>query len=526
MISHSPLLLNRREWLASNAALAAQAPTPKGTAISFNEDDSHFFSTRAGKKLSVELVDSFIDQYANTQIREMMLCPNCMRTSYGSKVWDPIWRGYDPNGPDDQPLLASTEPAGRAGARKWIHTAWQLDQMGIDVYARWIARCRRVGISPWLSMRMNDVHNVNDERSYIHSEFWRENPQFRRVPYRFAGWTDRAFDYGRPEVREYHMKLIRELADRYDFDGLELDWMRFGYHFRPGHEREGARLLTEFTGEVRRLLKRWEQKRGHKIRLGARVASRPQAALGLGMDVVRWAQLGLVDMIVITPFWATAEFDMPVEEWKQLLRGTPVLVAAGLEVLVRPFPEYRTPQTNSLETTRGAAAALLDRGADRIYLFNFMDSETAIDDLHNYKTLLSEVGSLDTLAGKARRHVLTYADTWAPGESRPKALPQECAPGRWMEFRLPLGPKPASGSAAARLGIRGPAEGEVSSWEVRVNGELCAFTGAVSLASPRPEAPVFAFQIPLRTLNAGYNLMEVVAKQTGRIEWVEVAFQV
>ena len=208
-----------------------------------------------------------------------------------------------------------------------------------------------------------------------------------------------------------------------------------------------------------------------------------------------------------------------------LAQGIETLVAAGLEVLVRPFPEYRTPQTNSLETTRGAAAALLERGADRIYLFNFMDSETAIDDLHNYKTLLSEVGSLDTLAGKTRRHVITYADTWAPGEPRPKALPQECAPGRWMEFRLPLGPKPASGSAAARLGIRGPAEGEVSSWEVRVNGEPCSFAGAVSLASPRPEAPVFAFQIPLQALKAGYNVIEVAAKHTGRIEWVEVAFQ-
>jgi hypothetical protein len=78
-------------------------------------------------------------------------------------------------------VLASLPPEGRKTARNWIHTAWQLAQDGIDVYARWIARARKLGLSPWLSTRMNDLHNVDDERAYIHSEFWRENPQFRRV---------------------------------------------------------------------------------------------------------------------------------------------------------------------------------------------------------------------------------------------------------------------------------------------------------------------------------------------------------
>ncbi|HZP81238.1 MAG TPA: hypothetical protein VFB21_06350 [Chthonomonadaceae bacterium] len=209
-----------------------EKPQAETTARCLNEDNSHFFYTRAGQRLDAAAVDAWVDQYAGTQVRELLLCPNCMRTSYASRVWDPIWRGYDPHGPDDQPLLASLKPDDRTGARGWIHTAWQLDQDGIDVYARWIARSREVGISPWLSMRMNDVHNVDDARCYIHSEFWRENPELRRVPYRFAEWADRAFDYGRPEVREYHLKLIRELAERYDFDGLELDWMRFGFHFR------------------------------------------------------------------------------------------------------------------------------------------------------------------------------------------------------------------------------------------------------------------------------------------------------
>ncbi|HWQ53412.1 MAG TPA: hypothetical protein VN442_06990 [Bryobacteraceae bacterium] len=505
-------------------ALAAAAPAPAPTGgLALNEDNSHFFSTRAGHRVTAAEVDAFVDQYAGTQVRELFFSPNSMRTSYGSKGWDPIWRGYDPDGPDDQPLLASTPEGARKGARKWVHTAWQLDRDGIDVYARWISRARARGISPWLSMRMNDVHNTDDERSYMHSEFWRANPQYRRVRYRFAGLTDRAFDYGRPEVREYHLKLVRELAERYDFDGLELDWMRFGFHFRPGHESQGLELLTRFTADVRKILNAQEKKRGHPIRLGARVPSRPQTALGLGYDPVRWAREGLIDMLVVTPFWATAETDIPIEVWKQLLAGTRVTLAAGLEVLMRGFPASKLFQKNSTETARGMAASVLDRGADRVYLFNYMDSETAMEDLENYPRLLREAGSLATMVGKPRRHPVTFADTWAPGEPRAAALPAQCEPERWVAFRIHSGPRPETGGAQARIGIEGAGEAELKEWDVRVNGTPCPFAGVVNGLNPGPPAGMVAYQVPLAAINRGYNLVEIRPRHTGKIIWAEIA---
>jgi hypothetical protein len=490
--------------------------------LCLNEDNSHFFFNQEGHGFDVKAVDAWVDQYAHTQVRELMLCPNCMRTSYGSKVWTPIWKGLDPQAGPDQPLFASLPPEQRPGGWQWAHNAWKLDHDGIDVYKRWIERSRKWGISPWISMRMNDVHCVDDEHHYIHGDFWRQNPQFRRVNYRFSAWTDRAFDYGHPEVRKYHMALVRELAERYDFDGLELDWMRFGFHFRPGHEAEGVGLLTEFTAEVRDLLNGWQKKRGHRIRLGARVPSRPQSAVGLGMDAATWAQRGLVDMIVITPFWATIETDMPVELWKTLLRGTNVTLAAGLEVLARPYHDFK-PQNNSLETVRGAAATLLDRGADRIYLFNYMGYAGIMSDFEDYPALLREAGNLDTLSGKPRRHMITYADTWAPGEPRPQQLPAPCVPKGWNAFRVPTGPRPASGRAVVRLGIQGAAEAEVKGWEVRVNGELCSFAGMVKPDHCRPDDPMFEFLAPPSAMNRGYNLIEILPQAEAKIVWVEMA---
>jgi hypothetical protein len=504
--------LRRRHFLTLPAT-AALAGAGDSTALCLNEDNSHWFFTRAGKALTPEFVSSFVDQYAGTQIREILFSGNSQRTSFASRVWDPVWKGYDPEGPDDQPLLHSTPPEARAGARKWIHTAWELWRKGIDPYQLWIARARQKGLSPWMSMRMNDLHNVDDPESYLHGSFWKEHPEFRRIPWRAVDWRDRAFDYGRAEVREYHFRLVEEYFERYDFDGLELDWMRFGFHFQPGREIEGGRLLTEFMRRTRRLADSWSHKRGRRIRVGARVPSRPETAREMGLDGALWAREGLVDLLVVTPFWASIETDMPLELWRRLA-GDQVTLAAGLELLLRPYAGYRPLQFNSIETVRGAAASLLDRGADRVYLFNYMDSQTEMPDRENYPALLRGCGQLATLAGKKRRHVVTYADTWAPGEASAAQLPKDVEAGQWAAFRIHVGPR--LNRAHVRLEME---RGEIS--ELRVNGDLCQPAGREEGGKPGPAAGFACWDAP-SGLN-GFVVLDLRAASAGRIHWVEVA---
>ncbi|MCC6393187.1 MAG: hypothetical protein IT167_21480 [Bryobacterales bacterium] len=504
--------MQRRHFLTLPAT-AALAAAGRPTALCLNEDNSHWFYTRAGKTLTPESVSSFVDQYAGAGVREILFSGNSQRTSFASKVWDPVWKGYDPEGPDDQPLLHSTPPEARAGARKWIHTAWELWRKGIDPYELWIARARQKGLSPWISMRMNDLHNVDDPESYLHGSFWKQHPEFRRIPWRAVDWRDRAFDYGRAEVREYHFRLVEEYFERYDFDGLELDWMRFGFHFQPGREIEGGRLLTEFMRRTRRLADSWSRKRGHRIRLGARVPSRPETAREMGLDGAEWAREGLVDLLVVTPFWASIETDMPLELWRRLA-GNQVTLAAGLELLLRPYAGYRPLQFNSIETVRGAAASLLDRGADRVYLFNYMDSQTEMLDRENYPTLLRESGQLATLAGKQRRHVVTYADTWAPGEASAAQLPKKVDAGQWAAFRLHVGPRLSR--ARIRLEVEG---GEIS--ELRANGDLCKPEGREEDGKPGPAAGFACWDAP-PGLN-GFVVVDLRAGSACVIHWVEVA---
>ena len=74
---------------------------------------------------------------------------------------------------------------------------------------------------------------------------------------------------------------------------------------------------------ARSLANEWSRKRGHAILVSVRVPAHPDAAAGLGMAAVLWANEGLVDLIVPCPFWSSSDFDIPVELWHERL-GTGV----------------------------------------------------------------------------------------------------------------------------------------------------------------------------------------------------------
>ncbi|MDP1589521.1 MAG: hypothetical protein Q8M07_17345, partial [Prosthecobacter sp.] len=271
-----------RVIIAALIALAAPLAPAAEPGIILNEDSSHFYATRSAEDMTTEGLHAFIDQYAGTKVSHLFLNPNAMCASFKSKTREAIWEVRDQDPPD-------------ATGQQWMDNARLLHEKGLDPYAVWIARAREKGISPWISMRMNDLHDVPNPKSYLHNNFWLEHPEFWRVPNDTSGgYTVRALDYAHPEVREHNMDFVKELLERYDPDGLELDWMRFGWHFKDGEEAAGVAILTQFMRDVRQLSKEWGEKRGHPIQLAARVPAHPDAARGLGMDGVQWAKEGLV----------------------------------------------------------------------------------------------------------------------------------------------------------------------------------------------------------------------------------------
>lgn len=494
------------------ASTGGAAPSLRGAFI-INEDDSHFFSSREPEKMTLEGLHAFIDQYAGTAVTHLFLCPNAMRASFRSQSRDAIW---DP--------VEGKPPTGR-----WPDNARLLNERGLDLYKIWIARCREKGISPWLSMRMNDLHNADDLSNFLHSTFWREHPEFWRVPNSpGSSWANRAMNYAHPEVREHQMAFVKELLERYDPDGLELDWMRFGWHLTPGKEKEEGSILTEFVREVRQLTKIWSEKRGHPIQLGVRVPAHPDAAAGLGMDGVAWVKEGLVDLLVPCPFWSSSDFDIPVELWKERLGDSSktVLIAPGLEYNARPWPGGQAV-ANTLASAYGFASSAFSRGADAIYLFNWMDSETIPISAETYRVLLERGLSADTVSKGQRRYPVCYRDTVPDGFPNGAALPVEGLQGG--SFRIHIGPKPASDNIwivaglAKRDGISNAVfRAEINGVDVKIAGDLSDRTDIGG-----DPARAIRFLCPNRPVRDGFNEVKIVQEsgEPQQIVWVEIRIE-
>ena len=264
---------------------------PSGNQLYYNQDCTDFFwSSQIPPGKAGETIDRYVDGIAGAGVTVFLCNSNARRTNYRSQVWDAFWDGYDPVGPDDQPFLAPIPRSQVAAYRKGIGNMLAVHQEGIDYPARVIQRCRHDGMSPWITLRMNDCHENDIPAHPFHGSFWIKNPQLRRK--NCSGYFATCLDYANPEVRDFYMSLIVETLDRYDIDGLELDFMREPYVFSADKEREGAPILTGWMREVRKRTTDAAAKRGHPVRLGVRVPSRPEVAVAMGLDAIYLGQGG------------------------------------------------------------------------------------------------------------------------------------------------------------------------------------------------------------------------------------------
>ena len=517
--------MTRRKSLKSALlAVAALSGAPRtamargGNALRgpiFNQDDSEFFSTRDPSEVTGEAVDAWVDGLAAAGVGTLVSCVCAMRTNYASRAWEPRWTGYDPQGPDDQPVLAHLPRESVPGVRTWLESEMRLAELGINFHERAFARCRHHGIGAWASIRMNDLHDCHLPDSPLLSGFYKSQRDrgLLRAQYRPGGWPELALDWGRAEVRDHYMRLVREVLSFRGIEGLELDWMRFGFHFRIGRELEGGEVLTDWIGRVRNLCDEAAEREGHPVRLGCRVPSDPTTARMLGLDGILWARKGLVDLLVPTPFWETCEFNMPIPTWARLLDGTACALAGGLEIRYQPFRGAAATMMTP-ELAAGAAMAVLAAGSDHVYLFNYF-AKGHLDSLWTseaFERTLRAMSSLEALDGLPRRHAVTFRDIVAPGEPGESLLPAGGAVGT---FRLQTGPKPAGRRVRVLLELEATEDGEPAAPELRVNGVAC----------PGPERQgrcALIYVVPAEALTDAETVIEAI-RPGGAIVRVELA---
>ena len=257
---------------------------------------------------------------------------------------------------------------------------------GTDVLHVVAGRARDHGVELIAGVRMNDTHGLYLDPS---------DPQIPQIAIDHPEWVirradgipERALDYSIPEVRAHRLAILRELAEGYDIDGIELDFTRWAKFFARDEAPARARVMTQFVGQVRQMLDDVSQTRGRRrFVLGAQVLESLHLNLLAGLELNAWVAAGWVDFLIQCDFNCTNP-QLPVAEFTEFCRDSDCTHHVRMGNMMggawggRPHMRGRTttayknnPGYGGMVLTpdeaRGAAANIYGFGADGIGLWN------------------------------------------------------------------------------------------------------------------------------------------------------------
>ncbi|MEK6797027.1 MAG: hypothetical protein AABZ39_19800 [Spirochaetota bacterium] len=490
--------------------------------VLFNHDSTCVFNTATPyqdvkKPVGLAQVEGYVDEVADAGCDVLLLSPIW---GQGVVLWDsdqaPLWREKG------KTLECPDTFQGRTIRRIRDFLLAGNDFIGITQ-----KRAKEKGLAFFLTWRMNDVHGIDHPEDPWTSDFYRDHPEYRIKTPDDPAWqwnAAHAFDFSRPEVHAYQLGFIRELITRYDFDGIELDFMRHPYlfpHTVPFEER--CAHLSSFVTEVRRLL----DTRGKNLPICVRVPMSWDYGLEIGIDLKSWVNEGLVDMVNVSTFFVTSS-EMEVSLYRQHLPKAKIYaeltqctergktIELGLE-----FTRKTTP-----EVLRSTAQCYLAQGADGISLFNFVyyrdysfGDPTKPDKFEPPFDALKGIADPAVLSREAKHYALSsqLGGTLFLGQM-PFDLVQQPGPRRHRlgiqvgddisrpEVRAPYLPK-----GVLRLKFMEPVSDlEVLVWRqgrklkpCRINGEL--FPHPYLEGVPTDHAYYLDYEVPLELLAQGLN---------------------
>ena len=232
--------------------------------------------------------------------------------------------------------------------------------------------CREIGLKFFPSLRMNTHYNT-DESSVSFGRFRRDHPELligRPGEELAAGsllWGLRTGkDYALPQVRDFMNSIAIELLERFDTDGIELDFMRHPGVFRPEEAYANRYLLTDMIRQLRRRMEEIGREKGRELELAVRLGPTLADSERLGMEAEAWIKEGLVDLV--TTGLGFNPFEARVAEFVEAAEGTPCRILGCFESL-RPVMDT--------EVLRAIAARYWDEGASGLYFFNFYSMSAA-----------------------------------------------------------------------------------------------------------------------------------------------------
>ena len=513
----------------------------------YNGDCNHLFVDAyapAHGPMTMAVFDKYLARLAASGVDTLAMNVNASRAWYPSRAIPHMLDGYHRGDreyfrshfppPNDTDFPPAKLDAMLAQFARMNDRFLDLAEAGVNWAAALPALCRRHGLAPWVSLRMNDMHGHPRPLSFMNSPL-RRRPELllsgrQADPTAPVQTVNMGLNYACPEVRDEALRLVREVVNDFAYEGLELDWMRCPLACEPPATAADCALVTAWLAEVRALTAARARARGRPYPVGVRGPGRPGLWRELGLDVSAWAAAGLLDFVCPTNFWQTT-WEVPHEEWRAAV-GDRVAVYGVIEAAPNWLDAFDPASGRrgyrllpaSPEFLRGNAANKLAAGADAIELFNFF---CANEPGRNPGRPLTQarydairgLGDLAGLRGQPKHYALAtqHGAFMFPAHETAEQVPATLLPGERRAFRVTLAAEPA----AARLGLtvqvvfaRPPAGAPLPRLGVSVNGSWPSYaatptdrllfpTGVYTHHLPEHAAADFAF--PAAALRDGWN---------------------
>jgi len=312
---------------------------------------------------------------------------------------DAIW--WDIGGYEDMICWPNSSFPGRIG-----HTPYQHQELkkwwdqGIDWIDELVKETRNRKLEVFWNHRISETYSRDSDNPLrkVHPDWFIKSWYYQGL------WNLAA-----PEVRQYKVDFLKELLERYEFDGIQLDFARHIPCLPVGRQWELRDNVTEFVYMVRKMMLEMEKKLGRPLLLAARVPETLEGCRIDGFDIEKWSEMNLVDIFTM----GSRSLEVDVAGYRR--------ITSGHNIKLQPCWDdhhstdaYRCPP---IEIFRGIFGNWWQQGVDGIMIFNwFVDKGKS----YNGKGLIEiarEGGSPETLRLKDKTFVIERQGgyPWAEG---------------------------------------------------------------------------------------------------------------
>lgn len=543
----------------------------------FNGDCNFFFYNPElwqpeGGPYSARAIDRCVARLATSGVEALLINPNTQVAWYPSTKVESILTGYRRG---DRAFVRRIAAANVALAgpqvEQYVEVMTELldryldlQEAGVDWLAEGARACRRHGIVPWLSYRMNATHFSGAPVSPANCRL------FRHARHRLSGRVDGAgrkldhtwlgLNYARAAVRDYMFRMIQEGVQAYDYDGVELDWLRHPLCVEAPASARATHAITDWIADVRALTR----SKRRSLPLGLRVPGNLAYLRRIGLDVRELVRERLIDFVSFSNYWQTS-WTMPLDELRREL-GPDIRLYAGMEgapnwltatapsLAQRPTyqelqlagdsalaAEKRRPRKTVVRGTRYlAASAPLLRGnaagklvlpVDGLEQFNFfVADQVRVPGQRSEYEHLRGLADLATLRGTEKHYAFNLASGNAHERwDAPMVFPARIPAGKSRTFRLPMCAEPAAKGLELIVQVIAPRTTGARSPATSVNGRGPNPRGRSTrdLLFPSgpyvqhvPEHAAWNFLHPVTVLRDGWNEITVHNRGPGPLNLV------